>query len=111
MHEMVLGKIKGTIIHHDDHNGLNNQKYNLKRTTHANNMAHSKKPKNNTSGYKGVSWDKANKKWVVQVAMSGGNGFHKRFSKLEDAVAAYDTEAVRRWGDFALTNKQLGLVP
>lgn len=110
MHEMVLGKIKGTIIHHDDHNGLNNQKDNLKRTTHQNNIGHSKKFKSNTSGYKGVSWDQANKKWVTQVAMSSGNGYQKRFHKLEDAVEAYDREAIKRWGEFALTNRMLGLV-
>jgi hypothetical protein len=109
MHEMVMGKIKGTIIHHEDHNGLNNQKHNLKRTTHANNMGHSKKRKTNTSGYKGVSWDKFNSKWNVRVGV-GPSRFVKRFSSLKDAVAAYDAEAVKRWGDFALTNKQLGLV-
>jgi hypothetical protein len=108
MHQMILGQIKGTVIHHEDHNGLNNQKNNLKRTTVGNNTAHQKKRSDNTSGYKGVCWDKKNQKWEVKVG-DGPSRYSKRFVALEDAVTAYDVEATKRWGEFALTNKQLGL--
>ena len=109
MHQMILGSIKGTVIHHHDHNGLNNQKSNLYRVTVEQNSAHSKLRSDNTSGHKGVCWDKWTNKWQVKVG-DGKNRYAKRFSNLEDAVAAYDAEATRRWGVFALTNKQLGLV-
>lgn len=109
MHQMILGSIKGTVIHHEDHNGLNNQKSNLKRSTVRQNTAHQKKRKDNTSGFKGVIWDKKNKKWQVRVGEHKGR-YTKRFLKLEDAVEAYDREAIKLWGDFALTNRKLGLV-
>ncbi len=106
MHVLVLGQIKGTVIHHDDHNGLNNQRSNLKRTTNRNNVAHAKKAKNNTSGYKGVHWDKVNKKWVAIV----GKKFLGRYDSILDAANHYDKAAKQEWCEFALTNRMLGLL-
>jgi hypothetical protein len=108
MHVMVMGYVKGTEIHHDDHNGLNNQKGNLKRTTHAKNIAHQKRQKRNASGFKGVSWDAVNKKWVAQA---GRSGFIGRFDTIIEAAKAYDATAKKKWGEFALTNRMLGLLP
>ncbi len=109
MHVFLMGQIPGTIIHHHDHNGLNNQKSNLKRTTHQNNMAHSKKRRDNTSGFKGVYWDKVNRKWVAQLGFN--KGFIGRFSTILEAAQAYDEAAKNKWGEFALTNRMLGLLP
>lgn len=50
-------------IDHKDGNPLNNQRDNLRPATHSQNMANSKS--NNTSGYKGVSWDERRQKMEI----------------------------------------------
>jgi hypothetical protein len=44
--------------------------------------------KDNTSGARGVSWDKRSKKWQVRVMHNGKNYFGGRFSDLNEAEAA-----------------------
>ena len=48
----------------------------------------SKIAKNNTSGIKGVSWDKARSKWVAQIVFQGKNYYLGRYDKKEDAAEA-----------------------
>lgn len=44
--------------------------------------------KNNTSGVKGVHWDKAKQKWTAQIMFKKKNFFLGRYDKKEDAIAA-----------------------
>lgn len=43
---------------------------------------------NNTSGYRGVGWDKARQQWVVRVKHDGKTNFGGRFATREEAHAA-----------------------
>lgn len=54
-------------IDHIDGNPLNNKIENLRECTLSQNVHNSKLCKINTSGVKGVSWNKRNKKWVVCI--------------------------------------------
>lgn len=47
-----------------------------------------KPPKNNTSGYKGVSWDISRKKWCVHISVHNKRIFIGRYNSLDDAVNA-----------------------
>ncbi len=42
----------------------------------------------NTSGYRGVCWDKENSKWAVSVTVHGKNNRVGRFKSLKEAVTA-----------------------
>lgn len=64
---------------------------------------------NNTSGYKGVSWNKPNSKWRVRIKISGKSQHLGYFPTPEAAAEAYDAAAIRHFGEFALTNEELGL--
>lgn len=44
--------------------------------------------KNNTSGVRGVVWDKSRKKWRAQITFKGKNYYLGRYSKKEEAIAA-----------------------
>ena len=57
--------LDGYEIDHKDGDKLNCLDNNLRICTHAENMRNQKKPKNNTSGIKGVSWHECSKKWEV----------------------------------------------
>jgi len=47
-----------------------------------------KKLSTNTSGTKGVHWDKAREKWVAKIIFKGKEYFLGRYAKKEDAIKA-----------------------
>lgn len=55
---------------------------------------------NNSSGYKGVSWFKREKKWVAQIWVRGRKKVIGYFNKAEDAHAAYVKESSILHGEF-----------
>jgi len=56
---------------HRDRNGLNNTRANLRAATNSQNMANRNIQKNNTSGFKGVSWHKRIGKWQSTIRIDG----------------------------------------
>jgi ribosomal protein L24E len=70
LHRLIMGCPKGMVIDHIDGNGLNNRKSNLRICTHAQNCQnlHGANSRNITSGIRGVSWHKRDKRWRVRVA-------------------------------------------
>jgi hypothetical protein len=57
-------------------------------------------PKNNTSGYKGVSYHKRTKTWIAQIVFDGIGRRIGYFKAKEDAVSAYRTKAKELFGEF-----------
>jgi len=57
------------------------------RTTQVTNQ---RKPKNNTSGYVGVSWNKKNNKWVSTLRVNKKRIYLGSFDNIEEAVKARD---------------------
>lgn len=45
-------------------------------------------PKNNSSGHKGVHWDKSREMWQAYIQVNGGRKHLGRYHKYEDAVKA-----------------------
>ena len=89
------------ILDHIDGNKLNNNINNLRPATHAQNCRNAKIPKTNTSGYKGVTWDKENKKWMVQISVNGKNKKIGRFFDLELAGLAAEEARNKYHKEFA----------
>ena len=63
----------------------------------------------NTSGFKGVCWHKPARKWRVQIVISSRKHHLGYFHTPEDAAEAYDAAALHYFGEFACTNRKLGL--
>lgn len=59
----------------------------------ATNARNRKTPRNNTSGYMGVTWHKRDRKWVAQIMVKGRHIHLGYFSTAEEAAAAYATAA------------------
>ena len=73
---------------------------NLRLATQSQNCANRNMRKNNTSGYKGVSWDKKSKKWRVKVSKY----YFGLFECPIEAAKVYDIKSIEVYGEFARTN-------
>lgn len=91
-------------VDHRDGNGLNCQKHNLRMATHSQNMANSRKPAHNTSGFKGVMWHKKLSKWGAKLNLKGKQIYLGWYENKIDAAKAYDSGALKYFGEFARLN-------
>lgn len=104
MHRAIMGDIKGVAYDHIDGNGLNNQRENLRLATKRENAQNRGFQKNSTSEHKGVSWDKINKKWRVNICRDGKCINIGRYTGMIEAARAYDRKAKEFFGEFARLN-------
>ncbi len=82
--EMFNGSIpKGWQIDHINHNKTDNRIENLRLVTAKSNAMNQTISSRNRSGIQGVSWDKYNKNWKVQISVRGKSKFLGRFCDLE----------------------------
>jgi len=105
MHREILGEPLGVEVDHRDGDGLNNQRYNLRLATHSQNLCNRGKQRNNTSGYKGVSWFKRVGKWHARIQINGRDKHLGYFDILEEAARAYNVAALEHFGEFAKLNE------
>lgn len=104
MHREIVKTPIELFTDHKDHNGLNNQKYNLRVCVRQKNNWNKRIQSNNTSGYKGVSWNKPMKKWQAYIRKDYRKLSLGYFDSLEDAAKEYDKKAIEYFGEFAETN-------
>lgn len=114
MHRVILEKhtktIKHQLVDHINHDGLDNRNLNLRIANNSQNKAHGKKYSSNTSGYKGVSWDKEQNKWGVAISIQGKDKRLGRFIDKEEAALAYNKAAKQYFGEFAYLNQVGGSI-
>ena len=72
-------------VDHDNLNRSDNRIENLRAATVANNAQNSKRPSNNTSGVKGVSWHKKIGKYLAYVTVNGKRVLLGYYADLDDA--------------------------
>lgn len=87
-----------------DHiNGVrdDNRIANLRLATHSQNMANSRVPCTNTSGIKGVVWDKKLNKWRALIKVNKKSKHIGLFEDKEAAAAAYLEVAKAHFGEYA----------
>lgn len=105
MHRVVMNAPKGLEVNHWDHDGLNNQKYNLIIATHKQNGAYQQKQIRPTSSqYKGVYWNKDKKKWHSRIELNKISKHLGYFDDEIEAAKAYDKAASIHFGEFAKLN-------
>lgn len=86
---------------HKDTVRLNNAWANLRAATHSQNQANSKRPKNNTSGVKGVWWHKKRQRWRAAIGRNGKTYSLGDFKSISAAKEAYAKAASAAFGEFA----------
>src|SRR5216684_2114892 len=91
MHRQILGMDDSDVrlVDHRNGDGLDNTRANLRFCTRQTNPMNRKINQNNSSGYKGVFWDKSSGNWRAKIQVSRRQINLGRFDKPEDAHAAY----------------------
>lgn len=88
MHALINKTPKGKVTDHINQNKLDNRKSNLRTTDKSINAINTKLRKTNTSGYKGVSWNKLCSLWEAYIGKNNTRIRLGLFKKLRDAVEA-----------------------
>jgi len=89
MHRSIMGEPEGFNVDHVNGNGLDNRRSNLRLATVSQNGYNRRININNSSGFKGVSWNKSTGKWVAYITVNQERKHLGSFDKAEDAHAAY----------------------
>ena len=76
-----------------------NRLANLREASDAEQQQNVKLTAANTSGHKGVSWNRRHKKWIAQIKAGGRYLYLGAFTEIEDAVAAR-AEGKRKYHTF-----------
>jgi len=103
MHRVLLDAPRSAEVDHEDGNGLNNRRVNIRLCTIAENGRNMRKHRG-VSRYKGVYWDKRDQRWVANIHVNRRHiclGLH--VVEL-DAARAYDAAAREHYGAFAAVN-------
>ena len=103
MHRVIVSAPENMSVDHINGDGLDNRRANLRLATNAENMWNMRRPARNTSGYKGVSWNKRISKWKAQIQVKGKIMHLGSFDDPQKAHAAYCDAAARHFGEYART--------
>lgn len=105
MHQAIYLLFHGyipKIIDHVDNNRKNSKIENLREATKAQNAWNAKLNCRNTSGVRGVSWNKQTKKWRAALMVNGKSLHLGRFSDIQDAENAVKLARKQHYGNYSL---------
>jgi len=113
MHKLVTGTVGSGIkvqVDHINNNKLDNRRANLRVCSPAENKRNCKMSVKNTTGFKGVSYHKQAMKWRAMIMVNGKKIHLGLFICILKAAKTYDEAAIKYFGEFACTNKSMGLL-
>jgi hypothetical protein len=99
--KFYTGKDTSLLIDHINGDTLDNRRINLREATASQNSCNSKRPKNNTSGFKGVSFAEDRGKYRAQISLHRKTYMLGGFDTPEEAYAVYCAAASKIQGAFA----------
>ena len=108
LHRLIAGATGNEKTDHRDGDGLNNLRSNLRVCSDAQNSRNRRIPISNTSGAKGVHFNKRSNKYQVYIKAHNRRVHLGYFLSQREAAEAYDTAAIEYYGEFARLNFPYG---
>lgn len=102
-HRLAFLYVYGVSPKEIDHiNGIKNDNriINLRKCTRSQNTGNTGLRSTNTSGERGVYWDKSREKWYVQVCINGNKKQFGRFTDFDKAVLVARQARMDSFGEF-----------
>lgn len=90
-------------VDHRDLNKSNNRWNNLRQATHEENTSNGGLRNNNSSGHKGVYFNKRQQQWHASITVSGKSMHLGYFNDLDVAAASYAAASSKLHGEFGRT--------
>lgn len=103
MHRLILGFPMG-MVDHKNGNPLDNRRSNLRICSNSQNQANRRRLATNTSGFRGVTWNKKSRRWQASIMFNQKCTYLGMYDLAEDAAIAYDVKARELFGEFASLN-------
>lgn len=101
---LLMNPEKGQYVDHIDGDPTNNRRQNLRLATPLENQRNMSIAKNNTSGFKGVSYRKDRGKYRAYISLYDRYVHLGHYDTAVEAARAYDQAARFYFGDFACLN-------
>jgi hypothetical protein len=106
MHRIIFADVdKSMHIDHINGDKLDNRKGNLRVISCSQNLMNRGPQVNNSSGYKGVIFDRARNKWRAEICVEKKRKYLGRFDTAEEAAHAYNVASIKYHGEFGYINK------
>mgnify|MGYP003465097337 FL=1 len=97
---------ENVIIDHISGKRNDNRKYNLRNANYSTNMMNSGISKNNTSGVRGVNYDRDTGQWRVRIQVNNKRISLGSFSDIEKAIRVRRQAEEKYFGEYAYKNIQ-----
>ncbi|CAK9254158.1 unnamed protein product [Sphagnum jensenii] len=104
LHRLITNCPPHYVVDHRDRDGLNNQRWNLRISTHSQNRTNSPHHTDNLTGFKGVSLSSSRNTWRARIHYQGVDYELGRYATAEEAALAYDAKARELFGIYAWQN-------
>jgi len=99
------------MVDHINGDGLDNRRSNLRPASIATNNRNARLRRDNTSGFKGVAWDRKGSSWRAYIRLDGRRHHLGFFATAKDAAFAYDRAAIDLHGEFGRLNFPVNPIP
>ena len=107
MHRYICMAPEMYQVDHINQNKLDNRTENLRIVRPEVNYYNRKMLKNNTSGFKGVSFDKNRNKYIASISAKNKQYNLGRFNTPEEAAIIYNNAAIKLHGEYACINENV----
>ena len=106
LHNVIMGITVSNDfkVDHISRKRFDNRKENLRICNHSENLCNKSEQQNNTSGYKGVGWQKTQGYWSSKIQKDGIKYHLGFFDDPIEAAKAYNKKALELHGEFAYQN-------
>jgi len=104
MHRVIANIPEDKFTDHINFDKLDNRRCNLRMCNKSQSEQHKHLQSNNTSGFKGVGWDKRLSKWRSYIMINARQIYLGSFKEIKKAALAYNKAAILYFGNFAKLN-------